>query len=225
MASTLYLTRKNGRYIKYADVSDLLVTGTGTAYGGVTGAESTDVITITGATPVNGQQITFTSLTGGAGLAANRVYFIRDATGSTCKVADTPGGAAVNFTTDITAATATIQLDEISVWSSEFRDVFQTSASGNVSNAYDAGGSASMTVPGQVTSFVVDTTFDFAGGDVTSTPTISSQSDDAAHVGLRQTRLYWTFWKFDMGASVSPRYLYAQIQQGDAISTSIPNTP
>jgi len=54
-----------------------------------------------------GQQITFTALTGGAGLAINTPYWVVATSlgAQTFRVAATIGGAAINFTTDITAGT------------------------------------------------------------------------------------------------------------------------
>lgn len=55
-----------------------------------------------------GQQVVFTALTGGAGLTVGAVYFVLAANlaATTFQVSTTLGGAAVNFTTDITAGTA-----------------------------------------------------------------------------------------------------------------------
>jgi hypothetical protein len=71
----------------------------------VTGAQATDLLSAPGYRPVNGTPIVFDALTGGAGLSVNTVYYVRDAAadGTNFKVAATPGGAAINFTTDITA--------------------------------------------------------------------------------------------------------------------------
>ena len=71
----------------------------------VTGDAATDVITATGHIYTANQTVIFTAITGGAGLAANTVYFVRDISGSTFKLAATSGGAAINFTTNITAGT------------------------------------------------------------------------------------------------------------------------
>jgi hypothetical protein len=70
-----------------------------------TGVAATDLITATGHAFVNGDQIGFQSLTGGAGLTAGTTYFVRDVAGNNFKVAATSGGAAIDFTTAITAAT------------------------------------------------------------------------------------------------------------------------
>lgn len=52
-----------------------------------------------------GDDVVFTELTGGAGLVAGQVYYVIAANlaATTFQVSATPGGAAVNFTTDITA--------------------------------------------------------------------------------------------------------------------------
>jgi hypothetical protein len=70
-----------------------------------TGVASTDVITTSEAMFADGDKVVFTSLTGGTGLTAiESEYFVRDVSGATFKVAATLGGAAINFTTDITQA-------------------------------------------------------------------------------------------------------------------------
>jgi hypothetical protein len=71
----------------------------------ITGAESTDIITATGHNFTANQGVRFTALTGGAGLSTATNYFVRDISGSTFKVSTTSGGAAFNFTTDISAGT------------------------------------------------------------------------------------------------------------------------
>jgi len=76
-----------------------------------TGVASTDVLTATEGPHgfSDGQRICFLSLTGGTGLTAQSlstiavVYNIINATSATFQVSLTPGGSAVNFTTDISA--------------------------------------------------------------------------------------------------------------------------
>jgi hypothetical protein len=69
-----------------------------------TATASDDVITATGHTFANGDAVTFgNSLVGGGGLNAATIYFVRDVSGGTFKVAATSGGAAVNITTDMTS--------------------------------------------------------------------------------------------------------------------------
>lgn len=70
-----------------------------------TGVASTDVVTATAHGFSDGQPIYFTVLTGGAGLAISTIYYVRDSDTDTFKLAATSGGAAINFTTDISAAT------------------------------------------------------------------------------------------------------------------------
>lgn len=81
-----------------------------TARKACTGVASTDIIsTATAHGLADGQRICFLSLTGGAGLTAQSqtaiatVYWMRDVTSTTFKVSATSGGAAVDFTTDISA--------------------------------------------------------------------------------------------------------------------------
>lgn len=54
---------------------------------------------------VAGQPLVFTEKTGGAGLNVDQVYYVIAANlaAQTLQVSATPGGSAVNFTTDITA--------------------------------------------------------------------------------------------------------------------------
>lgn len=82
--------------------SGLIVDDAVAAYS-VTGDAATDVITATGHIYTANQTVIFSAITGGAGLSANTVYFVRDISGSTFKVSATSGGAAINFTTNITA--------------------------------------------------------------------------------------------------------------------------
>ena len=82
--------------------SGLVVDDAVVAYS-VTGDAATDVITATGHIYTANQTVIFSAITGGAGLSANTVYFVRDISGSTFKVSATSGGAAINFTTNITA--------------------------------------------------------------------------------------------------------------------------
>jgi hypothetical protein len=73
------------------------------AKSGITGDQATDVITSTGHGYEDGQIVFFPSLTGGSGLTANTWYYVRDTATDTFKVSAVPGGAAVDFTTAITA--------------------------------------------------------------------------------------------------------------------------
>ena len=108
--------------------------------------------------------------------------------------------------------------DEIEVWSSEFRDIFSSSAQipvvGNVQGGGVAAGSYSG--PG---------TFSLSATNTTAVaPTSIAASDEVSHEGLRQTALKRTFWKFDLGAASTPRYLYAWVLEGDIIANNPPDT-
>lgn len=72
----------------------------------ITGTEATNIINHAGHTFNNGDPIVFQTLTGGAGLTAGTVYFVRGVVaGVSYEVSVTTGGAAINFTTDISAGT------------------------------------------------------------------------------------------------------------------------
>jgi len=77
----------------------------------VTGVEATNVLTVADTTGwYNGMAIYFNSLTGGAGLATNTVYWVGSLSGTTFSVYTNPtlyAGNKVNFTTDLTAGTLT----------------------------------------------------------------------------------------------------------------------
>ncbi len=92
---------------KTVQVSDALIiyhrTGLGGAGVATTGNASSDVLTQTAHGYSNGDEVYFRALTGGTGLAIYTNYFVRDVTTDTFKLAATLGGAAIDFTTDITA--------------------------------------------------------------------------------------------------------------------------
>lgn len=82
--------------------SGLIVDDAVVAYS-VTGDAATDVITATGHNFTTNQTVLFSSITGGSGLSASTVYFVRNISGNTFQLSTTSGGAAINFTTNITA--------------------------------------------------------------------------------------------------------------------------
>lgn len=110
----------------------------------------------------------------------------------------------------------------LEVWSTEFRDIFQSSVEMTTGSAGLAPGplAGKATVPGLATSIQGSTTLSSA----TITPAVSPTSDEVAHEDLRQTLLKGTFWKFDRGTSANPRYLYAEYQEGDIIADNPPQT-
>lgn len=233
-SSDLYLYRKDRRWQKVSKVQEVSLTGGQTAYASVTGVASTNVVTITGASLANGMLVNFTSLSGGSGLSAGVGYYVIDASGATCKLALTQGGSAIDFTTDITSGSVIVSIDEMRVWSSEFRDTFS-----NTTTLWPDTGSYPATVaPGSFEGAAAVIPTAFMGGGSTgllnsgtgglavggTTDLLASVSDEIAHVPLRQSVLNRTFWKFDRGSSVSPRYLYAEYVQGDQIFDNPPET-
>lgn len=70
-----------------------------------TGTASTNKINLTAHGFANGDIVVFTALTGGAGLVVGRPYFVVTAAANDFEVALIPAGAAVDFTTDVTAST------------------------------------------------------------------------------------------------------------------------
>jgi hypothetical protein len=82
-----------------------LPTNNGTAFA-VVGEADDDTITAAAHGLNDGDRVIFPTLSGGSGLTAATVaYFVRDATTNTFKVTASVGGAAVNFTTDISSGT------------------------------------------------------------------------------------------------------------------------
>jgi hypothetical protein len=72
----------------------------------VTGVAATDVITATAHGLAVGDKVRFTSISGGSGLTANTTYHVVSVpSADTLTISATAGGAAVNFTTNITAGT------------------------------------------------------------------------------------------------------------------------
>jgi hypothetical protein len=69
-----------------------------------TGVHATDVITATAHGYQNGDRVYFVSITGGSGLTAGTIYFVRDRATDTFKLSANDGGAVIDFTTDISAA-------------------------------------------------------------------------------------------------------------------------
>jgi hypothetical protein len=69
------------------------------------GSSSDDVLTEAAHGLADGDKIQFTAITGGAGLVVNKTYFVVNKTTGTFQLSETSGGAAIDFTTDISAAT------------------------------------------------------------------------------------------------------------------------
>jgi hypothetical protein len=76
------------------------------ASGAVTASAATDLFTKAAHGLIVGDPITFTGLTGGAGLTAGAAYYVVSVPdANTFKVASTHGGTPVDVTTDLTAGT------------------------------------------------------------------------------------------------------------------------
>jgi len=241
MAGTnLYLIRNNNlTWARYSNVVDVFLSTKETPYASVAGVASTNVVTITGATLVDGMVVVFPTLTGGSGIAAGAPYYTVNSSGSTCKLAQTPGGSVVGLGTDITDGTAVVSTDAMRAWSSEFRDIFTNTSELYAAVGSNAGGDFTTSNPVTVAAAILPVeplTVDIVSyTDNAGVLTIkkdpipdgftSTISDEINHSPLRQTLLQKTFWLFDMGASAQPRYLPAEYQEGDIIATSPPQVP
>lgn len=232
MASTdIFLCRKNGRFFKYDAVEAVSLTGAIETYSGVTGVSSTGIVTIPGAVIYDSTPVTFSQITGGSSVTVGLQYYAVESSGSTCKLAATVGGSPISLGSNITDGAVFVVSNEIRVWSAEYRDIFNNTTTVypdvtvagtlSTSNTYTAAIAALPgTLVGQsVANVGLSGEWGLAGGDVTT-----SISDEIKHQPLRQTMLPRTHWKFDMGSSVSPRYLYAEWQTGDAVTPNPPNT-
>lgn len=233
-ASTLYLIRKNRQWAQYDLVEGLTLTGAINSYSSVTGVASTGVITVAGSAIPTGTPFYFQSIVGGAGLTTSTIYWAVNSSGSTLKAALTPGGAAVALGSNITAGVIIATADELNVWSSEFRDIFnQTGAGWNISGPFSSGGAsgtAITAVVGQAGVVVVPDAFSVVNPTTTTAVALAATtarpaiSDEVAHSPLRQTLLKRTHWKFDRGTTATPRYLYATWADGDIIADNPPET-
>jgi hypothetical protein len=73
----------------------------------VTATASTDTFNATAHGYANGDLVVLSGLTGGTGLVAGDAYFVIGQTANTFQLAKIVGGAAVDFTSDITGGTST----------------------------------------------------------------------------------------------------------------------
>lgn len=111
---------------------------------------------------------------------------------------------------------------DLSIYSPEFRDIFQSTFSSDNTDV----GASSTTTPSLIS--MAQNTLDSYGLNANSSAvavTSLSNSDEVAHTGLRQSVLTVTFWQFDLGSGETPRYLYAEYQEGDIIADNPPQTP
>jgi hypothetical protein len=233
MSDVVLIRKTNGTYATFTGCTAVSLTGQVTAYSSVTGVAATDIVTITGLTCVDGTAITFTSLSGGAGLSTGVKYYLVNSSGSTAKLATSQGGTAINITTNITAGTLLIQTDELMVWSSEFRDIFGGLGVQGAADAGSSGGASYTAALGAPQGYGIyaDPNQPIDGALVSSGIAFSAYlagtpkgtvSDEVGHASLRQTFLARTHWKFTMSAGPSP--LYATWADGDIIANNPPNT-
>jgi hypothetical protein len=237
MGTDIYLYRKDRRWQKASKVIEVTMTSNQTAYASVTGVASTNIVTVTGATLADGQILTLSAKTGGSGVSLGVGYYIINASGAAGQLSLTPGGSVVALGTNITAGSGIVSQPELSVWSSEYRDIF--------GNTTDLFASVGVDSPSGIP-YVGENAFNaaaavipstFIGGGTASNLTPNGGlavngtsdlsvaiSDEINHHPLRQNFLKKSFWKFDRGASSIPRYLYAEYMQGDQILDNPPET-
>lgn len=114
----------------------------------VTGTAATDIISDTGHSYANGDLVIFSAINGGAGLDVGRAYFIINQAANQYQLALTPGGAAVNFTTDLVATSTLARYVEISGGSPAYaRVAIAYSAAGNDGTIDDSTNGALFDVP------------------------------------------------------------------------------
>lgn len=235
-SSNVYLIRKNRQWVEYTQIENVTLTGAISSYSSVTGNSGTNVITVSGAAITTGTPFYFQSKVGGSGVTTGTIYWAVNSSGSTLQAALTPGGSAVALGSNITAAVIIATADELNVWSSEFRDIFNQTGAGwaalgtystaSVNKASDpvAGQAGVVITPGDMTVGAlgppgIETAVKL--GSLTATAAVS---DEITHAPLRQTLLKRTHWKFDRGSTATPRYLYATWADGDIVANNPPET-
>lgn len=241
MAQDIFLYRRDRRWQKASKVIEVTMTGNQTAYASVTGEESSNIITVAGATLADGQIFTPTTLSGGSGISVGVGYYIVNASGATGQLSLTPGGSVVALITHITAGSGIVSQPELCVWSSEYRDIFtaSTSIQTDLSEVPTSGPGSTWTIGQPIQSPVAAIPTGLKNyQNVVNPATVGLQniwtltaedftaniSDDINHHPLRQNLLKRSFWKFDRGASATPRYLYAEYMNGDQILDNPPET-
>ena len=219
----IFLIRKSLQWVKFSNATAVALTGQVASYGSITGNSGTEVVTIPGLTCIDGMGVTFTSLTGGAGLSVGVKYYLVNSGisgGSTAKLATSQGGTAIDFTSDITTGTLLVQTDELKIWSGEFRDIFPATGI----NYQDSGVGLSTVIVGTMTGALMGsiTPSSTAYGSDVIGPLTPTNSDEVGHVPLRQTLLSRTHWKITTSTGPSP--LYATWADGDIFSNNPPET-
>jgi len=103
MPKTKYLARDLACAVRIVGSTEVDVVGSVQPLTTPFGVAATDTLTLTAHALLDGDQIRFSSLTGGAGLTVGPDYYVRDKTTNTFKVSASFLGAPVNFTSDISA--------------------------------------------------------------------------------------------------------------------------
>jgi hypothetical protein len=98
------LVRRTGLQLTETPTAGSAVKFASSFWTGLTGTAATDVFTLSGHGLLNNTPVWFSARTGGAGITDGQIYYIINATANTFQVSATVGGAALNFTTDLTAA-------------------------------------------------------------------------------------------------------------------------
>lgn len=223
----MYLIRANRQYVAYTGViGSARLTGVADVYPGVTGTALFNNISVPDNALTPGDPAYFSSLTGGDGLTTNKTYWVVSQVGNLIQLSESLGGPVFDFTTDITAATLVAQINELYVWSAEYRNQFQTTIRVLAPPANNASPSSEINVPAMLEK--LESTFSTISSPVSSTntaePTYAELSDEVAGTPLRQDALKRTFWRFNVGAINAPIYVYADFAVGDVISNNPPNT-
>jgi hypothetical protein len=118
----------------------------GAAITTVTGTATTDLLTKASHGLTNGDLVVLRSLTGGAGLAEEKGYFVVGVNGNDFQLALLSGGAAINFTTDISSVSV-VKLVEISGGSPAYARVSIAFASAAAGLIDDSTNGAAVNVP------------------------------------------------------------------------------
>lgn len=113
---------------------------------GVTSTGSPDTFTKTSHGLSNGDLVVFSSITGGSGLVAGFPYFVVGSAANTFQVALTSGGAAIDLSSDVTAATVN-KLTELSGGSPAYARAAIAYAAAAAALADDSTNGAILNVP------------------------------------------------------------------------------
>jgi len=141
-AGLFYLKPGTASWIQDVEIVNVSTDGTHTTLTDeysifdATGVASSNEITAIGHDFVANQKVWFktNTLSGGSGLTTGTAYYVRDISGNTFKLAASSGGAAIDFTTNITAAS--IGTFPVTVQRCRFKTMFIESANGIVLRNY-----------------------------------------------------------------------------------------